>query len=617
VRAVRRGGNRLLAQYVDNGAWTLWDTDLRTQIARGNGRTAQTPDVSQPFLAIAGGTLAVEVADGIELRNAADGSLRTTVRVGAGGVRGLASDGSYLWRTSDADLRVWRADGSPLVTLPGAYGRAKVLAGPEGLRVALGPRGNDVVEMVSAVDGGARTLGKPFAGQFQFWFADGARFLTQEGSGVWIYSKDADLAMFTAGTGTYLGGSRDILWASRWQTRPNSQNVQFFEIDFAGKKINPEPSASIAVPTASGIQSAASPDVFMMLTGGVSGDRLAVARLTTPVQVTIHAVPSAEPGSGRLANLGVPSIDEAGRIAISTTGSFVFDESVLLRPESAQSYTYTCGAIVGLAASARDGAAAVLTKSGVILGRLGPAHWQPLGQLPVSATKAEVSFDGKTLALWSDLKTSVYGFDDGRKLGERPLAGLNVRFEFLDLMSGNGQRFSSYGTSEGLRVSDLTDTIVEAKSPATIYPAFRLSPAGKTAVSRWSGMTGWSTDVYGAGALLTAIPGQVAGWLDEDRVVTTTEAGVRAYRLDGHAVAGLTFPQVASALVPVDGSRALVFRQAHETFEVRLNSGPPVLWDLAAGRALWTAPAGVEHVAPVPGGVAYVEGTKIVVEAVP
>lgn len=57
-----------------------------------------------------------------------------------------------------------------------------------GASVALGPAGQQVIEAIS-VGSATSAISPPFSGQFNTWFQDGTRFLTNLSTTVWTYSK--------------------------------------------------------------------------------------------------------------------------------------------------------------------------------------------------------------------------------------------------------------------------------------------------------------------------------------------------------------------------------------------------------------------------------------------
>jgi hypothetical protein len=119
-----------------SGHWILVDYASGTKIASGE----QGQNGSNPWpLDMAGSTLAVGVANGLEVRSSADGQLLTIIPssmidpVGPYSFASwwrLASDGSYVCAGSSAGLTVWSISGAVLVTRTGDYSKANVFAAP-------------------------------------------------------------------------------------------------------------------------------------------------------------------------------------------------------------------------------------------------------------------------------------------------------------------------------------------------------------------------------------------------------------------------------------------------------------------------------------------------------
>jgi hypothetical protein len=112
----------------------------------------------------------------------------------------LATDGSYIVAATDRRLTVWSSAGTMLFTRRANYGDAEVFAAAAELRVAAGPVGEHVIEIIAVPRGVAR-LSPAFQGSFLSWTEDGESFSTSTGAEVLKYSREAaryaDAALFT------------------------------------------------------------------------------------------------------------------------------------------------------------------------------------------------------------------------------------------------------------------------------------------------------------------------------------------------------------------------------------------------------------------------------------
>jgi hypothetical protein len=183
------------------GHWVLWDTSTDTKIVDGDqvGLTdPYVPGFMPTFwpVALAGSTVAIGQANGVEVRSSADGH-RIAIIASPNFIDSsnastktwwkLSSDGTYLCAGSPSGLNVWSAGGQLLFSRPGDYSSAVAFAAANQIQIATGPAGANVIETIS-VPGGTSSVGPSFSGTFNSWFLDGQRFLTNTGNTVWTYS---------------------------------------------------------------------------------------------------------------------------------------------------------------------------------------------------------------------------------------------------------------------------------------------------------------------------------------------------------------------------------------------------------------------------------------------
>lgn len=83
---------------------------------------------------------------------------------------------------------------------------------PGAVHVALGPAGKNIIETISTVDG-TSNVSPPYSGEFNSWFVDGGRFLTNQSTMVWVYSNTGvNQAVTTLPTIAGLSGTGNWIW---------------------------------------------------------------------------------------------------------------------------------------------------------------------------------------------------------------------------------------------------------------------------------------------------------------------------------------------------------------------------------------------------------------------
>jgi hypothetical protein len=197
ISRMRSISNRVLSQD-SNGHWILWDSTADSVVSQGDQNIIKLPPNTRFWsVDMAGSTVAIGLANGLEVRSALDGHLLALIAAptimnpvpGASDASWwrLASDGSYVCAGSSAGLAAWSLNGQQLFSRQGNYSTAMAFAAPGQIQVALGPAGKTVIEAI-AVSNGASTVGPAFSGNFSAWFNDGQRFLTSLATTFWTYS---------------------------------------------------------------------------------------------------------------------------------------------------------------------------------------------------------------------------------------------------------------------------------------------------------------------------------------------------------------------------------------------------------------------------------------------
>ena len=169
--------------------WVLWNYAADTNLA--NGTTgfiiANVNENRTPLpVDLKGSTAVIQTPNTLEVLAAADGHSQGAIQTTPSWWK-LASDGSYLCAGSTTGLTAWSPTGSVILTRTGDYSNAIAFAAPGQVQVAEGAAGTNVIETVS-VPGGTSSVGPTFQGQFQSWFLDGGKFITELGSTAWVYS---------------------------------------------------------------------------------------------------------------------------------------------------------------------------------------------------------------------------------------------------------------------------------------------------------------------------------------------------------------------------------------------------------------------------------------------
>ena len=142
---------------------------------------------------------------GMKWHDAADGSqLGQAVHSGA---HGVASDGSYLWRSTDAGVSAFTADGVEIGFHAGAAAAVTAQALPGELRIAgLVPGKIVVLDLVADT-----TTELAYDGTFAGWFHESGRFWSSDGPFDRIH--EADGSVLVDGIGSVALGANDLFLA--------------------------------------------------------------------------------------------------------------------------------------------------------------------------------------------------------------------------------------------------------------------------------------------------------------------------------------------------------------------------------------------------------------------
>lgn len=507
ISFLRFDGYRVLSDD-SNGHWVLWDYASGTNLANGDSVSVD----------MAGTTVVIDRGNSFEVRDYLDGHIVTTISPTATVAWWkLASDGSYICTGSPSGLSVWSASGQLLVSKAGDYSAAKSFAAPGEVRVALGPAGQQVVETISTTDG-TSSVTPPFLGQFNTWFLDGARFLTNLSTTVWTYSQTGvQQSVIALPTIENLTGQGNWVW------------------------------------TASG----AFPDYPLTIYPVNSGTPAAVFSLTVltsviPSSSTIGILPYGT-GANSVIDLSgsMPSkVDYA--LPIAYTSAFGAASSnqwlvgnshgAIVDGASLSNTTRYLG--LGTAWSIAGGASrvAVATASGAIT-VMNPSVPTPEATINFSSSKLEMSSDASVLASMANANDAQYETDRTLKIFSLPIGGLisswPYSFQYQDpflfdfSLSGSGGTIGQVlGTSisGGFSYSRQAEAINGGSiiwSDTGSGSPILLSPSGTLiAVSTKPGDPTSVTNIFRNGTLVTAIAGSAVGWIDDGRLLVNSYLNV-------------------------------------------------------------------------------------------
>jgi hypothetical protein len=488
---LRRSGNRAFAY--DGHQAVLWDLTAHTQLLHVDVAWSPTGPGARPFADLHGSTLVVEkTAGNLDVYNGSTGALVTTIATGMPTSSpeerfGLAVDGSYVWRASVSGLRAWSASGSLLVTRPGDYRSAGIFAAPLELRVANGPAGTDVIELI-AVNQGTSSTTPQFLAQFMGWFVDGGRFFTT-GSVLRVYPRYVDSAapVYSA-PGSQFVGQGDFFWSSA------ASSLSAGQVYAVNGGSNP-------ILTAGG-------PVFPLSAGGSTiaiqktdpndhSNSVDIVRLDTPSpQTTSYPLP---------ASLTIERNDDdhGTWLAASSDGLLYTSEDLIA---GALDAPLGCGNVLDVMGGSL-GYVAIASARGLLIAQVTPQAKSVIGRIPFNANWVQLSADGTILAArswnttYSSTSLRVWKLPQGERIKDWP----------YDL--GAEGSFSLASTAPVIIRRDQDHWVADDFSGTTQYTVPEqalLAPSGV-----------YSADLHGriyqSGNLVSGISGEVIGWFDDDR----------------------------------------------------------------------------------------------------
>lgn len=510
IAGVYYQGNRALS--VDtSGHWVLWNATTAASITQGTV-PCEGPNCRH-YVDLAGTTIALQIQDDLQLRDADDGALVATVTSPHNWFE-LASDGSYIATGSVSAVSAYSRSGTLLFTKSGDYSVGRAFAAPNELRVAAGAGGATTLEKIAVPSGSATT--EPFTGTFHSWFGDGERFLTNSGNTVWVFNVDGTQEDLRALSSIQnLGGRGDWFWVASTST----DEVNIYSV------------GASATPTATFT-------VNELRESIPSGDTLGV--FGSDGHVHVIDLSGATPSS---VDYTVPQSNFSSYGALSSTQWLVGNSyGVLVDAATTPGSLKHFGWGTARSIAANSERIAIATASGSIL-LFDAETRQRQGSIDFASSKIRLSADGTLLV-------AMAGNLDPQHHTDRSL-------KFFSLPSGNVLRTetSTYPTQPYLVDFELSESgqtfsrVIEAGAPfitytreaATVsngntfysdvatfelpdYPVpVRPSPTGSMfAVNNSTSGTVWNpaANVYqNDGTLLGAAAGWSVGWIDANRLL--------------------------------------------------------------------------------------------------
>ncbi len=517
IDRIRLGNSRVLT--LGGYSWVLWDAGTTAVVATGTADCLSPPSTldpachTEPLADIAGSIVVIEISGAFEIRSAADGSLIATLPDTGFTWWRLASDGSYLCAGGSNGLTVWSPSGTVVASRAGDYSSAIAFASTDAVRVGLGPAGMSVIETISLPSGSSST-GPAFQGQFDSWFQDGGQFLTNLGNTVWVYSADGTQQDIKAlPTMANLTGQGSWFWTS-------DGTLTVYKVGASGSPAGAFSVGPLGVPSPSA------------MTIGVLED--AIVGSPPSVAGVVHVI-DLSGASPVMVDYTTPANDNTAYAAISSSQWLVGNFNGTLLDGSSLGGTlryFGFGNVLSIAGSAQR--AAVSTAVGKILVfNVATGALEETIDSPVypgyPGSQIALSADGSVLVAGSTGgggAVQVYSLPGGTLTYSWPPASF-LPFVLSDSGTVLGQILEPCVGVTCTVSRQVTATtggpVIWSDVPNSAQPEpIRLSPDGTLiAVSSNHNVTA-TTNIYKNGALVTAIPGWAACWLDNTHLLVQT-----------------------------------------------------------------------------------------------
>jgi hypothetical protein len=613
ITAMREQSSTVLSQD-STGHWVLWDYASAKELASGD--SDRPGAISYPItwpLDLAGPTVAIGLTNGVEVFSSTDGSLLAMIAsplIDSLSEQGLcwwqlASDGSYISAGSKDGLSVWSPTGQLLVSRQGDYSVAKAFSAPGQVLVAVGAAGLNVIETIAVADGSS-SVGPAFSGNFNSWFLDGARFLTNDNNTVWTYSKtSAQQALVSLPTVANLTGQGNWIWTYDAVSLPPA--LPYYAIgastSSASFSYNLE-SMPVASKTTIGLIQQETPTTNVV---DLSGTTPTQVSYTTPAPTTYTSTYAAASASQWL---------------VGNSRGLILDG-----PTSTTTPRYF-GLGAAFSISGGTSQMAIATASGEIL-LFDTATISLQGKIDLLSGKVVSSSDGTVLAASTytaydqDSPPSVltvYTLPAATVINtwSYPAGTTPALVDFS--LSGSGDFIGQVlgGTTTVTRqVTAVTGGTVtwSDTNPGDIDSspgAIQLSPDGSlVAVSIGPASVTSSTNIYKNGQLVTAVSGLVVGWVDNNQLlVNNYVSNSTGYSYSGASSYSAAGVKLASPALPeIDVMQPLT---SNSIYSPKLNS----IFSLNPGATTWSYPYTRTGVGAVAGDyVVFASGNRVLIDA--
>jgi len=512
------------------GHWALWNYATGAILANGDGTVPGQPpsDGYLKTIDMAGQTVAIAVTNGLEIRAMSDGHLLSIIPYPGLNLYEpptgiplswwqLATDGSYICIGSQAGLFLYSPAGRLVWSKPGNYFAANVFAAPGKVQVALGPKGANVVQTISAVNG-TGGIGPKFHGQFNSWFLGGGRFLTNLSNTVWVYSNGGMQQSIV-----YLPTVENLTCQGNW-ILTYAANTPGYALDIyrVGSNI-PELSA------------VGGPDSVVTPSGNTIGVLAYGAGQASVIDLSGSTPKEADYNNIPVAYLSAyAAVSDSQWVVGNGAGVLVEGASLSSTPRF-----FGLGTTWSIAGS--SGRAAIGTSTGKTL-VFDNSTWALENDIDFPAGKLALSSDGKVLG--ASTNAAYYQYEPDRTLNFYSLPSGNVISSFpyaLELspaatdlfdftLAGSG---ATIGRITGVypfsplmgQVTPITGSPViwsqpDPQSPTEFINPILLSPNGSLIAFCSTGISPTAvTDIWKNGKLVAAVPGVGVGWIDNNRIL--------------------------------------------------------------------------------------------------
>jgi len=625
ILAIRATATRMLSEDT-GGHWVLWDYGSGNQVASGDGAITGNGSsllgVNQ--IALAGQLAVVATSSQLQMYSATDG--HSVLAVARPSWWKLAADGSYLCAGTATGMTSWDPTGNVVFTLPGDYHAAIAFAAPGQIQLAGGPSGANVIE-TDTFPGGNISTSAQFSGTFYAWFLDGARFITNLGNTVWVYSASGtQQALEMMPSIQNLTGQGNWLWTTS-QVADGMTAADVLSV-YAIGSTTPAVNYSFGlIPTIT-----ASGTTVGVLEYG-SG-QLSVVDLSgsSPTRAD-YTLP-------QLAYLNAFGAASAAQWFTGTQRGVLVDGASI----SSQTRYFGYGAVLGIATT--PSVTAVSTASGRLL-LFNPSTGEQTAAINTFAGKVRLSADGSVLAAAAEAFDAQYVPDRSLTFYSLPSATTSQTIPYTFDTSGTpflsdfslsgsgtvvGQVLTSIDGTSG--VVPYTRTITNVSSGSLIWmdsgtslssqTPILLSPDGTLAAvaTAGGGASDLVTNLYRNGSLIGAVQGTGAGWIDNGNLLVANFTDER----EGPEYSGYSIVApdgtVASSVTASSGGFVAVYVQDFPALDRGYVPRNNSIYSLTNGQPIWQGPVPTQSQdqgigAAAGSTVVYEAGHQVVVTTVP